>query len=63
MLEAIAVLEGISGRTLDVRRIDAAKGDVRRTKADVSRIRDALGWEPRVGARGRSGADVGVGLR
>ncbi len=49
LLEAIALLERISGRTLDLRRIDAAKGDVRRTKADVSRIRDALGWEPRVG--------------
>jgi UDP-glucuronate 4-epimerase len=48
LLEAIAVLEGISGRTLDLRRIDAAKGDVRRTKADVTRMRDALGWEPRV---------------
>jgi len=30
-----------------VRRVDAAKGDVARTKADVSRIHDALGWEPR----------------
>ena len=49
MLEAIAALERISGRTLDVRRVDPARGDVRRTKADVSRIRDALGWHPRVG--------------
>jgi len=47
MLEAIALLERISGRSLDSRRIDAARGDVARTKADVSRIRDALGWEPR----------------
>ena len=47
MLEAIALLERISGRSLDTRRIDAARGDVARTKADVSRIRDALGWEPR----------------
>ncbi len=47
MLEAIALLERISGRSLDARRIDAARGDVARTKADVSRIRDALGWEPR----------------
>jgi UDP-glucose 4-epimerase len=47
MLGAIALLEGISGRALDVRRVGAAKGDVRRTKADVSRIRDALGWQPR----------------
>jgi len=47
MLQAIALLERISGRTLDTRRIEAARGDVGRTKADVSRIRDALGWEPR----------------
>jgi len=47
LLEAIALLERISGRSLDTRRVDAARGDVARTKADVSRIRDALGWEPR----------------
>jgi nucleoside-diphosphate-sugar epimerase len=47
MLEAIALLEQVSGRTLRVSRVDVAKGDVGRTKADVSRIRDALGWEPR----------------
>lgn len=46
MLEAIALLEQISGRTLDVRHVGRARGDVARTKADVSRIRDALGWEP-----------------
>jgi UDP-glucose 4-epimerase len=48
MLEAIALLEGISGRSLEITHVDRARGDVRRTKADVSRIRDALGWEPRV---------------
>ena len=46
MLEAIAILERASGRTLDVRHVDPARGDVRRTKADVSRIRTAIGWEP-----------------
>jgi nucleoside-diphosphate-sugar epimerase len=48
MLEAIALLEQASGRTLDVRHVERARGDVQRTKADVSRIREALGWEPRV---------------
>jgi UDP-glucuronate 4-epimerase len=48
MLEAIALLEGLCGRTLPVRHVDRARGDVPRTKADVSRIREALGWEPRV---------------
>ena len=47
MLEAIALLEQISGRALDVRHVDVARGDVSRTKADVTRIRAALGWEPR----------------
>ena len=46
MLEAITLLERISGRSLDTRRIDPARGDVARTRADVSRVRDALGWEP-----------------
>ena len=49
MLEAIALLEEISGRTLGVSHVGAAKGDVARTKADVSRIREALGWEPETG--------------
>jgi len=47
MLEAIALLERISGKALDVRHVGAATGDVRRTKADVTRIGEALGWEPR----------------
>jgi UDP-glucuronate 4-epimerase len=51
MLEAISMLEEASGRTLDVRRSGAAKGDVRRTKADVTRIREATGWEPRTPLR------------
>jgi UDP-glucuronate 4-epimerase len=46
MLEAIALLEQVSGRELDVRHVDAAQGDVSRTKADVTRIRAALGWTP-----------------
>ena len=47
MLEAIALLEQVSGRQLAVSHVDATKGDVARTKADVTRIREALGWEPR----------------
>jgi len=49
MREAIAKLERISGRTLDLRQDYRKPGDVRRTSADVSRIRADLGWEPRVG--------------
>ena len=47
MNETIALLEEISGRTLDVRREPAVAGDQRRTKADTTRIRAELGWEPR----------------
>jgi nucleoside-diphosphate-sugar epimerase len=45
--EAIATLEQVAGRTLDVRHGPAAAGDIPRTKADTSRIRAELGWEPR----------------
>jgi nucleoside-diphosphate-sugar epimerase len=48
MNETIAVLERISGRTLDVRRHPAVPGDQRRTQADTTRIRDELGWQPQV---------------
>jgi UDP-glucuronate 4-epimerase len=45
--DAIALLERIAGRTLAVRHVAAARGDVARTSADVSRIAAALGWRPR----------------
>ena len=48
LVEAAALLERIAERTLDVRHVDTARDDVRRTKADVSRIRGELGWEPQV---------------
>jgi UDP-glucuronate 4-epimerase len=51
MLEAIALLEQVSGRKLDIRHVDAAQGDVSRTKADVTRIREALGWTPETALR------------
>jgi nucleoside-diphosphate-sugar epimerase len=49
MNEAIALLERIAGRSLDVRRgANAVPGDQRRTNADTSRNRAELGWAPRV---------------
>ena len=51
MLEAIAVLESVSGRTLQTRHVDVAQGDMSRTSADISRIRTELGWEPRTSLR------------
>jgi len=46
MNEAIALAEELSGRTLDVERVEAAAGDVKRTKADVSKAAAELGWAP-----------------
>jgi nucleoside-diphosphate-sugar epimerase len=46
MNETIALLEGISGRSLEVERAEAVAGDQRRTKADTTRIHDELGWQP-----------------
>lgn len=47
MNEALALLEEIAGRKLDLWRESPVPGDQRRTKADTARIRDELGWEPR----------------
>jgi UDP-glucuronate 4-epimerase len=46
MLEAIEVLQRIAKRRLDVIRMPRREGDARRTAADTSRIREAIGWEP-----------------
>jgi UDP-glucuronate 4-epimerase len=46
MREAIATLERVSGRSIAVRARPAARGDARRTAADVTRIRDELDWSP-----------------
>ena len=46
MNETIELLEGISGRRLEVQRREAVAGDQRRTKADTTRIREDLGWQP-----------------
>jgi len=48
LLETIAVLERLAGRTLELRHGARVDGDVRRTTADTTRITAALGWRPRV---------------
>jgi nucleoside-diphosphate-sugar epimerase len=48
MNDAIALFERVSKRKLDVRRHPPVAGDQRRTSADTTRIRDELGWKPRV---------------
>jgi UDP-glucuronate 4-epimerase len=49
--EAVAIVEELSGRTLDMEYGSVAAGDVRRTLADTERIRDEVGWEPSVDLR------------
>ena len=51
MLDAIALLEELSGRSLAVNRTDFARGDMLRTSADISRIREQLDWQPRTSLR------------
>ncbi|HEY4621213.1 MAG TPA: NAD-dependent epimerase/dehydratase family protein [Gaiellaceae bacterium] len=46
MLEAIETLGRVAGRRLEVVRSPRAEGDVMRTTADTSRIRDEIGWAP-----------------
>jgi UDP-glucuronate 4-epimerase len=46
MRETIAILERLAGRELEIRSHPAVPGDQRRTKADTTRIRTELGWEP-----------------
>jgi nucleoside-diphosphate-sugar epimerase len=45
---ALQLLERIAGRPLELERAPAAAGDQRRTRADTTRIRGELGWEPEV---------------
>ena len=47
MLEAIEVLGRIANRRLEVVRMPRREGDASRTAADTTRIREALGWEPK----------------
>ena len=47
MTEAIALAERLAGRELRIEPHVAATGDVRRTRADVRKALDELGWAPR----------------
>jgi nucleoside-diphosphate-sugar epimerase len=46
MNEAVALAEEVSGRTVSLERHGDAAGDVRRTRADVSKAERELGWRP-----------------
>jgi UDP-glucuronate 4-epimerase len=47
LLDAIRICERITGRQAMLERRPAARGDARRTSADVSRIASELAWRPR----------------
>ena len=51
MNEAIVLAEEISGRSLDVERLDVAAGDVKRTRADVTKAAAELNWAPETALR------------
>ena len=46
--EAIAILEGLADRLLEINEHPPVPGDQRRTNADTTRIRSDLGWAPKV---------------
>jgi nucleoside-diphosphate-sugar epimerase len=48
MTDVLAIIERVTGRTLDVRREPPQKGDMRDTYADTSRARTDLGFAPSV---------------
>jgi UDP-glucuronate 4-epimerase len=58
MRDVLALVEELSGRSLEVRYGERVAGDVRRTLADASSIRDELGWEPRFDLRGGLAAQL-----
>src|SRR6266536_1604414 len=49
VLNAIALVEKISGRKTKLKRSDRQKGDVRHTKARLDRAKSKLGYAPKVG--------------
>lgn len=51
LMEAIRVLEEITGRRARLKYLEAQKGDVRDTFADISKAEGALGYEPKVSIR------------
>jgi len=48
MREAVAILERVAGRQLELREGPPVPGDQRRTRADTTRIRKQLRWQPEV---------------
>jgi UDP-glucuronate 4-epimerase len=57
--DVIALAEELTGRRLDTSYERAMEGDVRRTSADTTLIREQLGWQPRVDLRSGLEAQIG----
>jgi nucleoside-diphosphate-sugar epimerase len=51
MHELISLVEEVSGRSIEIDRRDAERGDVGRTGALTDRAREVLGWEPQTTLR------------
>jgi nucleoside-diphosphate-sugar epimerase len=51
MASLIELVGELTGHAVNVERLPEQAGDVARTGGDVSRAREELGWEPRVGIR------------
>ncbi len=51
MNETVSLVEELTGVSIDVERVRPQTGDVWHTGADLSKSRDILGYEPRVGLR------------
>lgn len=49
LLDLVAVIERVTGRTARIRRMPRQPGDVARTYADIERARKELGFAPKVG--------------
>lgn len=47
--EVVSMVEKISGKKARLKRLERQKGDVRHTEAEISRARERLGFQPRVG--------------
>jgi nucleoside-diphosphate-sugar epimerase len=47
--ETVALLNKISGQSLEAKHEAARDGDIRDSQADISQIREFLGYEPQVG--------------
>ena len=51
MHDLIAAVEDVTGRSIQIDRLDPERGDVGRTGALTDRAREQLGWEPQVALR------------